>query len=310
LENDGLVRRIKGKGTYVLEQGVRHSLTYKKASKIGLVFKGFLMEVMQGLHFVNASTGIEEVCRKNKKSVLMLGTEDRKTDDFLNEVKMSGIAGVIVFGPNDLPLYQGLRRLNLPVVCCDYIDFNLPVDQVTGDFIKAGAAAIKKLFALGHRKILFFGTHKKGSALNDRDHEYWRASIEIEAKFLRLKHVKPFFISFEGGFHKMRAEMLEIIRRHTDFTGYICASGTYFELLKSVLENEPGLDQPDRDAVLITSTHEKREINGKKAFQCSWNTREMGARAAEILLKILKGGPYRPAVHYVPVEVTEADSAR
>jgi DNA-binding LacI/PurR family transcriptional regulator len=303
LENEGLVKRIKSKGTYVLEKGVQMSLAYKKADKIGLLFNGFLMEAMAGLHLVNASKGIEEICRKNKKSVIMLGTENRKENEFINEVKMSGISGAITFGPLDKQIFQGLIQLKLPVVCCDFTDFDLPFDQITGDFIRAGAIVMKKLYDLNHRKILFFGTYRKGTFLNDRDHEYWRASIEIEAKFLRLKHFRSFFISFEGGPEKMRSEMLKIINKHQDFTGYVCPSAHYFELLKSILEKEPGLDNLVRDAVLITSTNEKRIINEKSIYQCRWNTREMGSRAAEIMIKILKGGPHRPAVHYTPVEI-------
>jgi DNA-binding LacI/PurR family transcriptional regulator len=303
LEKEGLVKRIKSKGTFVLDKGIKEFFHLKKAEKVGLLFRGYLSSMMAAHFFVHAYQGMENALKKFNKSIIPLGTEGKPEEQYLEEIKNAGISGAVCYSMYEESIRKGLKAMNIPLVYCDFIDYNLPADQVTMDHLKAGSITLHKLYDLGHRRIIFFGNYKKTKRHNDPDHEYWRLACEAEAGFLHLKHFYSYFISFEGGLEEMKRKMKKILEKHTDCTGFICASTTYYELLKSLIEENPQLEAVERDVVLFSDWPEKKHIQDRIVYQCRWDTQEMGKKAAEILMEKLKGGPHRPMIHYVPVQI-------
>ncbi|OGS37688.1 MAG: hypothetical protein A2293_07555 [Elusimicrobia bacterium RIFOXYB2_FULL_49_7] len=303
LEKQGLVKRIKSKGTFVLDEGQRNLMGYQKKERIGLIFKGFLSSEMNTHFFVKAYQGLENICREQGKRLIPLGTEERDMAALLQEIENAGISGVVIYALYDGSLFAGLKRMGIPVVCCDFIDHTLPIDQVTTDHIRGGTLAIHQLHELGHRKVLFFGNYQHKKRQNDRDHDYWNLAAANEARRQGIKQYSDHFISFGGGEEMMKKEMRRIIESHADHTGFICASASFALLLKTILESNGLSDKLSRDTILFSDLDEPITIFDRKVIQCRWDTRDMGRVSGEVLLNILKGGPHHPGMHYIPMEI-------
>jgi DNA-binding LacI/PurR family transcriptional regulator len=301
LARDGFVRRIKSKGTFVQEVKKKSGFSSRPDRRIGFLFHGHLTDLIN-THFMNqAYAGAEGVCRRAGKSLIPLPDEGKPAEDYFRDLDASQVGGMLIYSMYSAPLYRNVKAGKTPAVCLDFIDYSLPVDQVTTDHLKAGALTMQKLHELKHQQIIFFGNYLKSRQQNDVDHEYWWQAIQAEAKRLKLKRLKSCFIPFEP-LPAMKERVRKALSQNPDHTGYVCASTTYFTLLKEVLENEPGFEA-ERDVVLFADWREDKWLNGRKVFQCRWDTRAIGSKAAEILADIIAGGPHKPMIHYLPVEI-------
>jgi DNA-binding LacI/PurR family transcriptional regulator len=178
LQRQGYVNRIKSKGTFVLDWKKRDYLELRKPDRVGLLLDGYLGEMLDRHYFVQAFRSIESCCSKVNKSVVVIARENRSMEDYLEAIKAMGISGLFVYSYYDEQLFNRLRKMKLPLVYFDFIDHNLPVDQVTLDHSRAGAIALKKLLDLGHRNILFLGNYDHRVRNIDVDHYYWWQGIE------------------------------------------------------------------------------------------------------------------------------------
>ncbi|MFH0921860.1 MAG: GntR family transcriptional regulator [Fibrobacterota bacterium] len=303
LAREGWVKRVKSQGTFVVDRTHKPLPNMGGQKRIGFAFNGTFSGLITTHFLAQSFMGAEETLGQAGKRAVVLPMEDKPLNEYLDEIATLGISGVLAHSLYNPSLYKGLKHRNIPVVCLDYINYGHAIDQVTIDHLKAGALALRKLHGLGHRNVLFFGNRQRKRHRNDPDHEYWWQAVQAEAHNLRSIKTKPHFIPFDDT-AKMRERMRNALLDQTDATGYICASTTYFELLKTIVENEPLLEKGTRDLVLFSDWHEAKKIAVRKIHQCRWDTREMGRMAAEILLSNLKGGPHKPQIHYLPVEIS------
>ena len=95
LEAEGLIRRVKSKGTFVLEKGAFGLASLRAASRIAFIFDGFLSKYLESHFFVQALQGAESVCQKYGKSLVPMGMENRSGETMLLEIRAAGIGGVI-----------------------------------------------------------------------------------------------------------------------------------------------------------------------------------------------------------------------
>jgi DNA-binding LacI/PurR family transcriptional regulator len=301
LARDGFVQRIKSKGTYVLEPRKKRGFSSAPARRIGFAFHGFPSGLID-THFIRqAYLGAEEVLRKSGKSIVILPDEGKSNEDYFRDIEALQVGGLLIYSIYNSALYRRFKEKKVPMVYLDFIDYELPVDQVTTDHLKAGAMTLHKLRELGHKKIVFFGNYQKSHLRNDVDHEYWWQAMQAEAKKLRFKHLKSRFVPFDA-IPRMRESMLKVLQDHPDYTGYVCASTTYYDLLKDVLEKEKGPGDAC-DVVLFSDWPEEKFLGGRKVWQCRWDTRATGVKASEVLLDMMDGGPHKPMIHYLPVEI-------
>jgi DNA-binding LacI/PurR family transcriptional regulator len=303
LEREGYVKRIKSKGTFVLERETKNFLNMYRGQRIGLLVDGYIWEFMDMHFFRQTCKGIERVLSKADKSIIIIPREKKSIRIYLREIEANQISGLIVFSFYDKIFNEQIKSLKLPMVYCDFMDHNLDVTQVTADDARAGAIALKKLIELGHTRIFYFGGCSGAAKRKDADNFYRWQGVDAQAKLGGIKHVYAEWIPWES---KMKQRVQRAVDTHPDCTGYICASITFYEYLKEILESHPKYEKDSRDVVLFSDLKEELKINNRKIFQCRWDTHEMGIVTANKMLEILKGGPYKPAIYYMPVEIFQS----
>jgi DNA-binding LacI/PurR family transcriptional regulator len=302
LSREGLVHRVRSKGTFV---NILHRESYLETvrdKRIGMLFRGMNSALLSRHDLGECMSGAEMYFHEKGRKLVMLPLESRNMEEYVREIEAAKLKGAIVHGIPLPALMAALRKMGIPFVCTDYLDYNLAADQVTTDHLKAGSLALGRLLELGHRKVLFFGHYIRPLRRNDPDHEYWWTAISSGARMLRLKNIRPLFLSYLGE-AKMKNDIRSFILKHRDWTGYICTTATFCRLLKEILESEPSFKETARDTVLFTDLTAAQYINDRPVAYCRWDSREMGRKAAEILQSILEGGPHKPQIHYIPVEM-------
>ena len=309
LEKEGFIKRVRSRGTFVIRDKENTYLESQKSKRVGFILPGNISWFMFSHYARQAFRGIETVLRTKGFRLVIIAQEDKPTEELLQEVHSSNLSAVIIFSLYNKQLFNDLRSRKVPVVYCDHIDYSLKAYQVTYDHMVAGSVAVNRLLELGHRKFLFFGNYHKHEERVDKDHQYVFHAIETELKFSHLKHLYPYFIPIVKteddlqGYKKMEATMVKALESHSEINAFFCASQTYFELLKKVIEKDDRYKERELDVVLFSDWTKEQFLNGKQIYQCSWDTNRVGALAAELILEILDGGPYKPTVEYVPVTI-------
>ncbi len=151
LAAEGLVYRLRSRGTYVAKRVVeRHPrlsrvgvITY--TSRLYLLEPGYVNEIMRG---------ILAVCEQDGLDLNILSVVANGIDIQPREVA-AGADGIILVGIINDAYIAALARERIPLVVADYLTDKLPLDYVVCDNAQATRMNMAHLFKLGHRRILY-----------------------------------------------------------------------------------------------------------------------------------------------------------
>ncbi|MBL8025356.1 MAG: GntR family transcriptional regulator [Fibrobacteres bacterium] len=301
LADEGLVRRIKSKGTFVQSQKPSDFLHLQKKKRIAFLFRGSHAGLISTHYQAQAFVAVDDLVRATGHSIIPLPLEGRPISEYVRLIDAERVSGVLMYAFYNKELYAAIKTQKLSCVFLDHIDFGLSENQITTDHSLGGAISLRKLVELGHREICFLG-HENKLGRRDPDHALWASAISTEAQAFGLPKVQTLFTPFEK-IGEMRERIRKWIKKHRCATGYVCASTTFYELLNDIIMHDPEIDNKTRDCVLFSDWREEKLFNGRKLWQCRWDTAEMGKMAAVVLLELMQGGPYKPRIHYLPVEI-------
>ena len=154
LEEEGIVRRIKGSGTY-LSYDRRENLEQKNSIAVVTTY-------VDSYIFPKTIQGIENVLFESGYSVQISFTNntlEREKSILLDLLSRDDIAGVIVEGtksglPNpNIPLYRQLVARRIPVLFINTYYPELDVPHVSLNDVEAARKAVQYLIDRGHRNI-------------------------------------------------------------------------------------------------------------------------------------------------------------
>jgi DNA-binding LacI/PurR family transcriptional regulator len=183
LEGEGLVRRYRGKGTFIQQRDITKFSGEKPArrtKKILIAYLDTFSEVLWSkVHFC------EEFAARNGFTSIQFKLHDHSTlDGILAMIRdESSIAGIIfasTINPNS-PAFKKVSRLDIPVVMMEPLLMRKIPDNIIvthPDYLQSGAAMASHLLELGHRHIGYINDiaypevielHRKGidTALKD-----------------------------------------------------------------------------------------------------------------------------------------------
>jgi DNA-binding LacI/PurR family transcriptional regulator len=178
LENEGLVRRERGRGTFITYSLLRKAPDQSKNHTIA-----FIVPYVRDSFVSSILLGLEREARLNKYAVIFSHFENdpEKQEQALALALQQRVSGIILYPVNSRagsPLLKELARKKFPIVLVDRYLPGLDMDYVTSDNFSGGLIATQHLLCLGHQKIAFLRWTESATSINHRQAGYRQALEE------------------------------------------------------------------------------------------------------------------------------------
>lgn len=178
LEEDGLVRRDRGRGTFITRPGGQKLIPGMNSHSIS-----FIVPYVRDSFVSSILLGLESIARINGYAVLFHHVENDidKQETVLRKSIQQGVSGIILYpvdSNNVSPILRELTQDEVPIVLVDRYIRGLYCDYVTSDNITGGLMATQHLLSLGHRRIAFLGWSELATSMDHRRLGYRQALLE------------------------------------------------------------------------------------------------------------------------------------
>lgn len=179
LENEGLIERIKGSGSFVRQ--TKQQPSSQTDRQIGIV----LSQQRDQLN-MEILVGVEQGAKMRGYSVTFSYSEENVAQQRrdIERMKADGVRGLIIFPVGEDPEREGIEQLvrseALPLVLVDRYFPTLDTDCVVADNYTGGYRATEHLLILGYRRIAFVYTHASSLQVTAIHHRWlgYRAALE------------------------------------------------------------------------------------------------------------------------------------
>jgi GntR family transcriptional regulator of arabinose operon len=178
LEEDGLVRRDRGRGTFITRPGDQEQVPGVNSHSIS-----FVVPYVRDSFVSSILLGLESVARIDGYAVVFHHVENDidKQEDILRKSSQQGVSGIVLYpvdSNNVSPVLRELIQDDFPIVFVDRYIRGLYSDYVTSDNINGGLMATQHLLSLGHRRIVFLGWGELATSMEHRRLGYRQALLE------------------------------------------------------------------------------------------------------------------------------------
>lgn len=300
LEEQGVLRRVKGSGTYLSEH--RHPEQQNRIAVITTYVDSYI--------FPKIIQGIEEKLFERGYSVQIAFTNntlEREKNVLADIISRDDVAGVIVEGtksglPNpNLALYRKLQARNIPILFINTYYPELCVPHVSLDDVQAARKAVDYLIGKGHRDI--------GAVLKLDDGQgrqrYLGYLQAMDAAGYPVTDSRMVWIDTDES--KQLAYCTDkILNRLESCTALLCYNDQIaFQLVR--LLGDHGIRVPE-DVALISIDDSDLAIHSEVQITSLPHPKEkLGAKAAELLLRMIDSGKAVDSYEF-DTRVVERDS--
>lgn len=304
LENEGVVRRVRGSGTFINDNRLANLTRRMRVSVVTTYVDGYI--------FPRTIQGIEDVLLEAGYSVQIAFTnnqhEREKTilEDIISRDEVSGLiveptkSGV----PNpNLRLYQEIRKRRIPVVFINSCYPQLKIPHVSINDHMTGWKITKYLISMGHRKI--GGIFK----LDDRQGQL-RFSGFMDAMFdagLSVGDGQVVWVDTEEKQHLDKSES-KVLERFKDCTAVFCYNDEVAYGLLGIYKRH-GIRVPEDVSVASVDNSELALLGDVPLVSAPHPMEKLGGKAAENLLRMIKD-PGFDANYEFDVEIVKRASVR
>ncbi len=308
LEEDGLIVRVKGSGTYVSYENKNED---KEKPRVGLILSYF-----SDYLFPRVYDGIESVMTEKGYEIDVAVTKNRLNDEamYLEGLLSSNLSGLIIEGtrssfPNpNIRLYNEIRKRNIPTLFIHNHYPNQKFDSVEMSDARAGYEAAKILIQNGHRRIggIFKYDDMQGmerykgfiECLSDYGVKFdddwirWYSTKDMEEK-----------LSKKG--------LMRMYRRTKDCTAMILYNDEVAEHYMEFLEDR-GLKVPDDMSLISFDDAELAQSGDVKVLSVVHPKYNLGRVTARNLLRMMEDPDWQKKnySHRFPVTFNDGNSVR
>ena len=308
LEEDGLIVRVKGSGTYVSYENKNED---KGKPRVGLILSYF-----SDYLFPRVYDGIESVMTEKGYEIDVAVTKNRLNDEamYLEGLLSSNLSGLIIEGtrssfPNpNIRLYNEIRKRNIPTLFIHNHYPNQKFDSVEMSDARAGYEAAKILIQNGHRRIggIFKYDDMQGmerykgfiECLSDYGVKFdddwirWYSTKDMEEK-----------LSKKG--------LMRMYRRTKDCTAMILYNDEVAEHYMEFLEDR-GLKVPDDMSLISFDDAELAQSGDVKVLSVVHHKYNLGRVTARNLLRMMEDPDWQKKnySHRFPVTFNDGNSVR
>jgi GntR family transcriptional regulator, arabinose operon transcriptional repressor len=310
LERDGVIRKIRGKGTFINNEREKKALTQTR------IFALIIPEIDRGDLYPLLIKGFEEAAAENHFQVMVCNTNLNvyKQGNFILHVIDQNIAGVALvttgFFPTPPSHVRQLQSNHIPVVLC-----HRAVPETTAPCLslpqeEVGRIAAQALLERGHRRIAYFSTRKY--SLVESYERGLRDVLEQHGQTLPDSHIYYGTLPTDPDRVSSAKEALAGMVNGADRpTAIFCSDDMEAEMIYLLL-GDLKLKVPD-DVSLIGfgSTHRTSPLRSKLT-SVTVNEYEIGKQAARLLFSIRSGQePLKEAKEiWVTANLTLGDTLR
>jgi LacI family transcriptional regulator len=268
---------------------VARSLVRRRSYAIGLVVPDLANQF-----FAHVVSGAERVAVDEGYAVLLCEQRETGIDRHLDALRARQVDGVIL---------DAAGAASIPEELLDGINVAL-IDQpsqrwpgVASDAEGAGRAAAEHLLALGHRRIAFVGPSADVHSFRMRERGFAKArrerAVPLETELLRRAPA-----TVAGGHAAMRALLAQPVPPTAGFfANDLLALGAYKACAQA------GVSIPADVSIVGCDDIEFAQLVTPELTTVAVPARELGARAARLLLRAIDGDPMPPSQQARPLPV-------
>jgi GntR family transcriptional regulator, arabinose operon transcriptional repressor len=181
MEREGLVRRERGRGTFLILNGLERPIQAASHSTIS-----FIVPYVRDSFVSSILLGVENAARASGCAVVFKHVENDlgEQEIALRTAFQEGSAGIILYPVNSKdasPVLNELMQRDYPLVLVDRYIRGLYSDYVTSDNFGGGLIATQHLLSLGHRKVVFLSWTEMATTMEHRRAGYRQAMQEADA---------------------------------------------------------------------------------------------------------------------------------
>lgn len=304
LENEGIIRRIQGSGTYINDNRMANLTKRMRVSVVTTYVDGYIFpRTIQGIESVLLEAGYSvQIAFTNNQH----GRERTILEDIISRDEVSGLiveptkSGI----PNpNLRLYQEIRKRRIPVIFINSYYPQLKIPHVSINDHMAGWKMTKYLISMGHGKIggIFKLDDGQGQA---RFAGYMDAMLDAG---LEVEDSQVVWIDTEEKQHLGKAAD-KVLTRLRECTAVFCYNDEVaFGLLEIYKKN--GIRVPQDISIASVDDSELAILGDVRIASTPHPMERLGGKAAENLLRMIKD-PAFDANYEFDVDVVPRDSVR
>lgn len=282
LEEEGLVERIRGSGTYI---GRRSGSTRRKTMNVAVIStyvdRYIFPSTLQGIVKTLADAGyMTQIAFTDNR----VDNERRILEGILEKDNVDGVIAEATKGalpsPN-LTYYQEFQKRQIPILFfnCGYPELEAPL--VALDDRQVAKDAVDYLISMGHRKIggIFKADDGQGKL---RYAGYVRALLEAG---IPVDDRKILWIDTEDQ-KKLRNIQNSVLRRITDCTAVFCYNDEVAFGLMGILQKE-GFRVPGQLSIVSIDGSELALLAEPQITSIPYPMEELGKKAAEHMIRLI-----------------------
>lgn len=237
LEEEGVITRIRGRGTYIKNSLNTASLT-TNATQMDCFM--FILPDMSSNFLKNICNGMLAAGKELNVKLLILSSQNStqiERDNIATAIQLN-CAGILLM-PVDENKYNdsilSLSMSNYPTLFIDRRLYGLKFNCVSSDHFQIGYKATEYLIKHGHEEILFFSLSRTISSVRQRIDGYEAALSEhFRGKFQRyLLNVEDYMADTQSLYNDICA----FLKSNPQVTGFIVGCGNPVLYLVKALQN-------------------------------------------------------------------------
>jgi DNA-binding LacI/PurR family transcriptional regulator len=287
LERDGLIYRIRGKGSFVREKQEIDNYT-------GV--KDFVLLVPETSHiYVSLLRGFEDIASDHNGQVMVSGTDNdiNKQGNLILQLLRKKVAGVAIVPATSSPTpsyhIQELQERGIPVVLLHRRTEGVKTPFISIPFHQIGKIAAESFIQNGHKRIAFIANSmtEATAAYEKSIREVLKDNrLELPDNFIYVGNTSPEEIEQQ---REELSHSLQMMFEDPDPPTAMFVNGDFTAELLYLLLERMGINIPEDVSLLSVGDTHRQGVLASQITAVIFDEVDIGRRAAELLREMGNG---------------------